>query len=268
MVVSALLVCVSAASASGIDLAAYTGQFNNLDQNFGSYLRFDVAYGDVPTSFPLTQYAVVDLDFRVPELTSYFWYTGALLPWPARDLGTRPGAYCPDHNCDGVAQAEFGPVYSTWLFVDVYYPGVQSFEFHFTDPPALGTLAPARFSLIGTNYLADGTLVGSSQGFSLTINPDGTVQDVVVNNMTLTGPGIGEGNGGGQGSEVPEPGTLALFTTGLLLPAVRRLRTSHRASSRPVRRNTAWERGIGLTLANHNLHQGCGSRGTGVPSTR
>jgi len=40
----------------------------------------------------------------------------------------------------------------------------------------------------------------------------------------------------GSVSTVPEPGTLALFATGLLLPAVRRLRTSHRASSRPVRR--------------------------------
>jgi hypothetical protein len=37
-------------------------------------------------------------------------------------------------------------------------------------------------------------------------------------------------------SAVPEPGTLALFTTGLLLPTVRRLRTSNRASSPPVRR--------------------------------
>jgi hypothetical protein len=232
MAVSALLVCVDPASANGIDLAVYTGRFNNLDQNLGSYMRWDVAYGDVPTSFPLTQYAPVELDFRVPELTSYFWYTGAPLPWPARDIGTRCGSYSfdPPTVCDGLAQAGFGPVYSQWIFVDIYYPGVQSFEFHFTDPAAPGALAPARFSLVETNYLLDGTLVGNSQGFSLTVNSDGTIQDVVVSNMTLTGPGVG----GGPGSEVPEPPTWLLVAIGLAAMTViyrRTLETRRRRAS-------------------------------------
>jgi hypothetical protein len=215
LAVSALLVCAGPASANGIDLAVYTGRFNNLDQNIGSYMRWDVAYGDVPTSFPFTQYAPIELDFRVPELTSYFWYTGAPLPWPARDIGTRcagGASFNPPSDCDGLAQAGFGPVYSQWIFVDIYYPGVQSFEFHFTDPPATGGLAAARFSLIETNYLLDGTLVGDSQGFSLTINPDGTIQDVVVSNMTLTGPGVGPGPG-----SVPEPLSVLLLALGLIL---------------------------------------------------
>jgi len=211
--VATLLACIGLASANGIDLAVYTGRFNNLDQNLGSYMRWDVAYGDVPTSFPLTQYAPIELDFRVPEQTSYFWYTGAPLPWPARDIGTRCASYSfdPPTDCDGLAQAGFGPVYSQWIFVDIYYPGVQSFEFHFTDPPAPDALAPARFSLIETNYLQDGTLVGNSQGFSLTINPDGTIQDVVVSNMALTGPGVG----GGPGAEVPEPPAWLLVAIGM-----------------------------------------------------
>jgi hypothetical protein len=105
LAVSTLFGCVDPASANGIDLAVYTGRFNNLDQNLGSYMRWDVAYGDVPTSFPLTQYAPVELDFRVPELTSYFWYTGSPLPWPARDIGTRCGSYSfdPPTVCDGLA---------------------------------------------------------------------------------------------------------------------------------------------------------------------
>lgn len=114
--------------------------------------------------------------------------------------------------------------------MDIYYPGVQSFEFHFTDPPSTGALAPARFSLIETNYLLDGTLVGNSQGFSLTVNPDGTIQDVVVSNMTLTGPGVG----GSPGSEVPESPTWLLVAVGLAAMTVicrRTLETGRRRAS-------------------------------------
>ena len=64
------------------------------------------------------------------------------------------------------------------------------------------------FSLVETDHVAGGALVGSPQGFSLTINPDGTIQDVNVTGMLLTGPGIG------PGTTVPEPATWAMIILG------------------------------------------------------
>jgi len=113
-----------------------------------------------------------------------------------------------------------------WYFIDVYYPGTQSFNFHFTDPPGSGTLAPMPFSLVEQNYLAGGTPVGSPQGFSLTINPDGTIQDVNVTGMALTGPGVGTVTG------VPEPALGVLITT--LLAAMAGMRRRSPLRSRPL----------------------------------
>jgi len=60
--------------------------------------------------------------------------------------------------------------------------------------------------LVEHNFSADPTPVGSAQSFSLTINPDATIQDVSVTGITLSGPGV---NG------VPEPGLGILVAIGL-----------------------------------------------------
>lgn len=65
---------------------------------------------------------------------------------------------------------------------------------------ALAANTPAR---------ADGTPVGTPESFSLTINPDATVQDVNVTGMTLVGPGVG-----GVPS-VTEPSQWPLLAIGL-----------------------------------------------------
>jgi hypothetical protein len=196
--------------ANGIDLAVYTGRFNNLDQNAGSYTVWNVSYGDLPTPPYDSRYAPVEFNFFIPELTSYTWSSAGVPPWPAGDGGTQETCSSNPRECTGQSRTLFGPQFSQWYFVDVYYPGVQSFEFHFADPPAAGTLTPGRFSLIETNYLADNTLVGSPEGFSLTVNPDGTIQDVSVTDMSLSGTGIG------GSSATPEPVTCVLLAFGFV----------------------------------------------------
>jgi len=79
------------------------------------------------------------------------------------------------------------------------------------------------FSLVEQNYLAGGTPVGSPQGFSLTINPDGTIQEVNVTGMALAGPGVGTVTG------VPEPALGVLMAIGLAAMAGMRRRSALRS---------------------------------------
>jgi hypothetical protein len=219
LAVSISLVLRAPAYGNGIDLASYTGSFTNLDQNAGSYMRWLVTFGD-PAAPLGTEYAPIEFSFVVPEFTSYTWGAGGAVPAAANLFGTTEACVASPvaPECYGVVRSanhsylpdepQFG-VFSQWYFVDVYYPGVQTFNFHFTDPPASLALLPSPFSLVSTNYLADGTPVGSPAEFSLTIDPDGTIHDVTATNFALSGPGDG------QKEPVPEPTTFQLFAVGL-----------------------------------------------------
>ena len=206
------------ARANGVDLATYTGVFSNLDQNLGSYMLWTVTFGD-PNALGAV-YAPIEFTFYVPEFMSYGFSTSGLGVTDAStysfgcELPLCTGYFWVGNHHDLVGGDSFGSA-GVWYFVDVYYPGTQSFNFHFTDPPGSGTLAPMPFSLVEQNYLAGGTPVGSPQGFSLTINPDGTIQDVNVTGMLLDGLSIG------SVTDVPEPASFVLTVIGMVfLPAV------------------------------------------------
>lgn len=211
---SALLLGVLAAShafAGNVELGSYTGTFTNLDPNAGSYMFWTVEYGDPNVTTAI--YYPINMMFNIDPLESVTWSaTGAGTSDPVSFFQSCGGS--PSY-CDGSVRSgdyyifqkpapQFG-YYSKWYFVDVYYPGSQSFTFNFTDPPAGPAPASVPISLVSRNYLANGTQVGPTSGFSLILDPGGNFHDVVVNNMTLSGPGIA--------SSTPEPGTVvpALF---------------------------------------------------------
>jgi hypothetical protein len=194
---------------NGIDRAIYTGRFNNLDQNAGSYMEWTITFGDLAA--PLgTQYAPIEFSFVIPELISFTWTASGDISHPANLAGTIES--CGDPGCDGSVHSDnhydnpFG-ISSQWYFVDVYYPGVHSFDFHFTDPPAGGTLVPMAFRLVENNFLRNGTPVGLPEGFSLIVDPDGAIRDVSVTGMTLSG---------SSADGVPEPTSCFLVALGLL----------------------------------------------------
>jgi hypothetical protein len=173
-------------------------------------MEWDMKFGGpaYPTNI---HYAPIELNFFVTD--SIVWSYG--LPssssgYAQANLGLYgdriyAANYCAaETTCsDGSSNVGVG---SEWYFVDVYYPGVHSFDFHFTDPPGSGQLAPMQFSLVEQNFLADNTPVGSAEGFSLIIDPDGSIHDVRMNGMGLTGPGI---------PGAPEPASVVLVAVGL-----------------------------------------------------
>jgi hypothetical protein len=207
------------AYANGKDLAVYQGIFNNLDQNLGSYMFWTMTFGDA--SLPAnTQYAPFGFDFTVPPLRSQSWAVqdnGAGIVTDQQFCNPNP------FNCFGpIDSANFNVfdtppgfgVFSKWFFVDRYYPGVQNFEFHFTDPPGGNGLAPAPFKLVEQNFLANNTPFGSPEEFSLTVNPDGSIHDVSATGMTLSQEGS---------AQTPEPRMApVLGAAAFLLLAARR----------------------------------------------
>ena len=214
-----LLVCNVPAHANGVDLGVYTGIFNNLDQNFGSYMLWTVTFGDpnalgaiyAPVEF--TSY-VAGNSYALSGGPGVGSITDASIYGSGCEVPVCTASIWVGNHSDLIGGDSFGRA-GVWYFVDVYYGGAQSFNFHFTDPPGSGMLAPMPFSLIEQDYLAGGTPIRSSQGFSLTINPDGTIQDVNVTGMLLNGPGIG------SVTDVPEPASFVLTIIGMVfLPAV------------------------------------------------
>ena len=210
----------TAAYANGKDIAVFQGIFNDLDQNLGSYMFWTVTFGD-PTLPANTHYAPFGFDFTVPPLQSQSWAVQDNGAGIVQD--TQVCTLSPVMNCFGAIDSAnfnvfdtppgFG-VFSKWFFVDRYYPGVQNFEFHFTDPAAGNGLAQTPFKLIEQNFLADNAPFGNPEEFSLIVNSDGTIHDLSVTGMTLTQEGS---------PQIPEPRTApVLGAAALLLLAARR----------------------------------------------
>jgi hypothetical protein len=199
------------AKANGVDIGTYTGTFTNLDQNFGSYMLWTATFGD-PNALgaiyaPVEFTTFVSNSFATSGGTGGGSITDATIYGDACSIPACTAHILIGNHSDLIGGDSFGRA-GVWFFNDVYFGGTQTFTFHFTDPPGSGTLAPMPFSLVETNHLAGGALVGSPQGFSLTINPDGTIQDVNVTGMLLTGPGVG------PVTSVPEPPTWAMMLLG------------------------------------------------------
>jgi hypothetical protein len=227
----------SSDAAFGTDLGVYNVKFTNLDQNAGSYLQWVMSFGD-PNGVGVDYYPV-QVGYDVNQ--TFSWAVAGVPPEPA---SVHYFQSCVQPNgvslCSGWVKAgnfdlfsdptQTPPVaatYSQWIFIDIYYPGEQSFDFHFTDSPSGSVPVPVSFTAI--NGRADNTVVGGPYTFSLILGPNGTTRIVSVSDNFSFTPEVGT-------PTVPELTTLwLLLGAGWLVAVACWLRHRHKDS-----RSQAW----------------------------
>jgi hypothetical protein len=195
LVLSLLALPTSSDAAFGNDLAVYQAKFTNLDPNTGSYLQWVMSFGD-PNGVGVDYYPV-QVGYDVNQ--TFSWDAAGVVPEPASVRYIRFCSFLSGTTlCSGSVKAgnfnlfsdptQNPPVvatYSQWIFIDIYYPGEQTFDFHFADPPGGSVPVPVNFTAI--NGSADNTIVGGPYTFSLILDPKGTSEILSASdNFSLT----------------------------------------------------------------------------------